>query len=211
MKLYVRYVDDVLVIWKDKEKVEELAEEFTLMQYGLKLKRDQLSNMEIHYLDLQLHLQEGGIKMRIYRKPTYRPILITNWSNDLINYKKAAFWSLYKRVLSYCSSKEDLNKELKYILEIGLKHGYRKTFLTKVLNEVKKKMSNGGRSTEKSGGNGHSFIPVPYHLKNLGIMKKLEKRKKGPQRYLMYYEMRRTHLNNWNTKACIRFLLRICK
>lgn len=42
MEIYMIYIDNVLVIWNGDEKVDEQANEFTLEQYGLKLKKDQV-------------------------------------------------------------------------------------------------------------------------------------------------------------------------
>lgn len=35
--LYVRYIDDILIVWNDSRRVDKFSKEFTLMQYSLKL------------------------------------------------------------------------------------------------------------------------------------------------------------------------------
>lgn len=68
----------------------------------------------------------------------------------------------------YCSAKEDLDKERKYILEIDMQHGYKKLFLMHVYRHVKRSMKKERRPGEER----HNFVPVPYYLKNLNVVKK---------------------------------------
>lgn len=107
MKL-MQYIDDLLIVWKDLDRVDEFAEVLTMEQYSLKLKKDQESTTGIHFLDLQIEVDKRKFKTKVYRKPTYKLILIPNWSNDPMNYKKAVFQNYYKRSLTYCSEKKDL-------------------------------------------------------------------------------------------------------
>lgn len=71
MVLYLRYIDDILVIWKDGHDAEELEAALTLKHYGLKLKREQRSKSSIHFLDLQIDVQNSSIRTSVYRKLTY--------------------------------------------------------------------------------------------------------------------------------------------
>lgn len=103
---------------------------------------------------------------------------IPSLSRDPAGYKKAAFWSLFTRALTYCTEKEDLKKELDYIKTVGLQHGYSRTFLTKVLNQVKSKIT---KSANRAGDNPDNiqqhYTSIPYHLKNVNIVKKTIKNK----------------------------------
>lgn len=76
--------------------------------------------MLIHFLDFQLQVTAAEVRINIYRKPTYQPVIILNWSNDPISYKKAAFRSFFRKALNYCTHEEDLSREIEYILKIGL-------------------------------------------------------------------------------------------
>lgn len=176
MKFCIRYMDDVLVIWKEGSKIDEFAKKFTLMQFGLTLKKDQVSILELHYLDLYLQADGPNIRTSVYRKLTFKPILIPNWSKDPINYKKVAFRSLYRKVLNYCGEWEDLRKELNYIRVVGIQHRYSKTFLWQIFKQVKRSMTTDINMIEANRDN-REFLPVPYHLKDLSVVKKVAKNK----------------------------------
>lgn len=79
--------------------MRDLTEEFTLEQYGLSLKSDQKSKKGIHYLDINIQVEEETIRTTVFRKPTDTPVIIPNWSRDPVNYKKAAFRSMFKRAV----------------------------------------------------------------------------------------------------------------
>lgn len=52
MCLYLRYVDDILVIWRS-DKTQCLQELFTILSYGLSLALDQC----IHFVDVKLEVR----------------------------------------------------------------------------------------------------------------------------------------------------------
>lgn len=121
-----------------------------------------------------MHIRKGKIMTDVYRKQTYRAVLILEWLNDPVGYKKGAFQSFYKRALTYCSEKEDLVKELKYIMGVGKLHGYSRSFLMKVFRGVKKRPRKEGETSRES----YDFLPVPYHLKDLKMVQRMAKRGK---------------------------------
>lgn len=136
-------------------------------------------------------------------EPTYRLVLILNWSNDPVGYKKAAFQSFYKRALIYCSTEEGLNKELEYILEVGKQHGYRKVFLTKIFKQVKKKMCERGEGAMEPRDKELNYILMPYHLRNLKVMKRIAKRKcvrLAPRRNLTLFDILRNEKDPFQQK-----------
>lgn len=86
---------------------------------------------------------------------------------------------MFRRALDYCREEEELNKDLNYILEIGLKHGYRKAFILKVLKETKENLERyKEESMEITGRNEQRFVPIPYHMKDMRVIRNLAKKKK---------------------------------
>lgn len=73
IKFYIRYVDDLLVVWKDENKIDELTKDFSLEQFGIKLIKDQVSISQLHYLDLSLLVDAGNINTSVYRKSPTNP------------------------------------------------------------------------------------------------------------------------------------------
>lgn len=205
--MYIRYIDDILVLWKDEKYIDELAKDFTMDEYGLKLMKDHMTENNVHFLDLQLEKQDGWLKTSVYRKPTYRPVLIPEWSRDTMSYKKAVFRSFFNRTLSYSSTEEYLKKEIDYIMKVGMIHGYNKMFLLQVYRQVEERM----KRKEKPKEEGRKYVPIPYHLKNLNVMKKIEKKNKvklAPKRiqyYSIYYVTRKMCLSMKKKERYIRY------
>lgn len=128
---------------------------------------DQKSAEEIHYLDIMISKRYGSCKTGVYRKPSYKMVLIPNWSNDPLRYKKAAFRSLFRRALEYCSD-IDLNKELQGILEIGFKHGYRKSFFNG--NSRRKILRSNTETVRNNFSEERKYLPVPSNLRNTSVI-----------------------------------------
>lgn len=82
-------------------RIEEFVNALSMEQYGLYLKKDQHSREEVHFLDLQINIDLENVTITVYRKPTYVPVVIPNWSKDPIGYKKSAFRSFYRR--AFCT------------------------------------------------------------------------------------------------------------
>lgn len=147
----MRYVDNKLTVWKNPTEINNLAKAFNLEEYGITLKKDQKCNSKLHYLDLDIAVQDSKLKTNIYRKPMYQPVLMPNWSHDPVNYKKSAFKSFYKRASAHCEDKKFLDQELAYIEKIGLQHGYtiNRSFLRQIWKEVRKNAHNQQHKQEK--------------------------------------------------------------
>lgn len=137
-KFYIRYVDDVLTVWTNEESIGHCEEAFTLEVYGFKLRKEQLSAHEVHYLDIEIKVNNGILKMAVYRKPSYEPVLIPNLSQDPVRYKKTSFNYFFRRAILYNTDVERLNTEIDYIVRIGEQHGYSRLFVLGIYRNVKK-------------------------------------------------------------------------
>lgn len=74
--LYVKYVDDLFVIWKNVNHSEELFKIFTDKVYGLKLNLEQMEKETIHFLDVQIQITSSTIQTTVYRKSESTPVII---------------------------------------------------------------------------------------------------------------------------------------
>lgn len=71
LKLYLHYVDDVCIVWKEGQKEQELAGKLNDDNLGLKIKIEQSSHVAFHFLDLWVSTENGEYVTNIYCKPTY--------------------------------------------------------------------------------------------------------------------------------------------
>lgn len=133
---YKRYVDDVLIIWKQEDKTEETIQKFTDKAYGLKLELEQCNLSNIHFLDIQIKTSERKYLTVLYEKPTNRRILIPRWSTDPSRYKKTEFQFYFRRVRTHCNYTEAINKEIKTIYKTAKEHGYTKKYIWDIEDKI---------------------------------------------------------------------------
>lgn len=97
---------------------------FTDPALGIRLKLERKSQIAMNYLDIKVSIIGGEYRTEVFRKPTYTPFLIPNWSQDPSPYKIASFRSLLRRLNTHCSTFEAKMKELKWIIREAERHGY---------------------------------------------------------------------------------------
>ncbi|XP_074804365.1 uncharacterized protein LOC141984839 [Natator depressus] len=68
--LYLRYIDDLFIIWTHgKEALEEFHHDFNNFHPTINFSLDQ-STQEIHFVDTTVLISDGHINTTVYRKPT---------------------------------------------------------------------------------------------------------------------------------------------
>ncbi|XP_067129391.1 uncharacterized protein [Centruroides vittatus] len=134
---FKRYVDDVLVIWKNDQKIEEFINRINNNDDGLMLNIEQTCSSRIHFLDIDIEFKEGHLTTKVYVKPTHSPLYIPSRSNDPYQYKMAAFRALVHRAFLYCSSVVDRQKEICRISHIARTLGYRADMITALIKNYK--------------------------------------------------------------------------
>lgn len=146
------------------------------------MKLEQKDENVINYLDIKIVVEEGNILTSVYRKPSYKPVLIPNWSDDPISYKKAMFRSFFRRAILYDKREEDLKDEIDYIvIKIEEEHGYKKSFIISIFNSVKRSMAIKNKdgniiNTQRPTDNSEGYLPVPHSLKKYNFVRRLVKK-----------------------------------
>ncbi|XP_023223882.1 uncharacterized protein LOC111625086 [Centruroides sculpturatus] len=153
--LYARYVDDVFIVWKRKPDLAAFIETFNSNAYGLSLRAEQQSSTNVHFLDIDISLQQGRITTKVYRKSSYAPLFIHAQSHDPVSYKISAFKILVRRAFTHCSSAEDRKMELESISNVARLHGYPTRLIKALIARHQPK------STALQ--NNQSFVPITYN------------------------------------------------
>ncbi|XP_067124827.1 uncharacterized protein [Centruroides vittatus] len=122
--MYKRYVDDVLVIWRNHARIQQFLSAMNSNDHGLKLSLEQVSSDELHFLDISIAFRNGSIDTKVYIKPTHDPLYIPSTSNDPITYKLSAFRALIRRAFQYCSNILDTMRELDRIRQVAKVLGF---------------------------------------------------------------------------------------
>ncbi|XP_067126606.1 uncharacterized protein [Centruroides vittatus] len=165
--LYARYVDDVCIIWNEKPDVEKFSRDMNNNIFGLELEIEQQSHRKIHFLDIDVEVEEEGkITTKVYRKPSYIPEMIPWASHDPTNYKLAAFRALLRRAYTHCSRMQDTRREVEYIKKIAENVGVKSSKIKRLVQEIEK-----GNNESKEKG---EFTIMEYRAQLSNIYRRIE-------------------------------------
>jgi hypothetical protein len=97
VEIYLRYVDDILVLYReDKTNIHELLEDFSNLAPTKKFTLEKEQNNRINFLDITITKSQDGLSFEIYRKPPTTDNIIPNDSCHPREHKTAA-------IRYYCS------------------------------------------------------------------------------------------------------------
>ncbi|XP_067133684.1 uncharacterized protein [Centruroides vittatus] len=170
---YKRYVDDVLIVWRSNRGISTFIERINDNEDGLRLKLEQKSSVEIHFLDINITFKKGHLSTKVYTKPTHSPLYIPPQSNDPFRYKLAAFRTLVRRAFTYCDNVIDMVNEIDRIMRIAENLGYRRN----VINGIVKKFEKSDARTSKQRPSGYTKFTFNKNVR--GIMKEIADIKKS--------------------------------
>ena len=137
---WVRYVDDILIIWDgDMKEIENFVVEVNSIEPTIQFK-EEIGGKEICFLDLNLRITENNkIEFDIFRKSSYTDVIIPNDSFHPIGYKMAAINSMCYRAIKCLKNEKTLKKEVNRIKNIVENNKYTRSVVDKVLKRIKKK------------------------------------------------------------------------
>ncbi|XP_067131689.1 uncharacterized protein [Centruroides vittatus] len=170
---YKRYVDDILIIWRSNRGISTFIERINDNEDGLRLKLEQKSSVEVHFLDINIAFKRGHLSTKVYTKPTHSPLYIPPQSNDPFRYKLAAFRTLVRRAFTYCDNVMDRVNEIDRIMRIAESLGYRRS----VINGIVRKFEKSDTRTSKQRPSGYTKFTFNKNVR--GIMKEIADIKKS--------------------------------
>ncbi|XP_067121294.1 uncharacterized protein [Centruroides vittatus] len=168
---FKRYVDDVLIVWRNNSMIGKFVKRVNSNNDGLKLKMEQKSSLAIHFLDINIVFKEGHFSTNVYIKPTHSPLYIPSHSNDPYHYKLAAFRALIRRAYIYCDNVVNRDKEIDRITQVAESLGYKKGTIAGLV----KKYEMGTTRDSKYVPN--KITKFTYNKSSKGIMKEIANRK----------------------------------
>ncbi|XP_023237766.1 uncharacterized protein LOC111636698 [Centruroides sculpturatus] len=135
---FVRYVDDIFILWKNNSRIHEFLNRINNNKDGLRLKLEQKSSLNVHFLDINIKFMGDHLSTSVYIKPTHTPLYIPAQSMDPYRYKMAAFQTLIRRAYLYCDRIGDRNKEIDSILQVAQTLGYKKRTIVGLLKKYER-------------------------------------------------------------------------
>uniref|UniRef100_A0A8C3F2N4 Reverse transcriptase domain-containing protein n=1 Tax=Chrysemys picta bellii TaxID=8478 RepID=A0A8C3F2N4_CHRPI len=118
--LYLRYIDDIFIIWTHrKEALEEFHLDFNNFHPTIHLSLDQ-STQEIHFLDTTVQISDGHINTTLYRKPADPYTYLHASSFHPGHITRSIVYSQALRYNHICSNPSDRDKHLQDLYQAFL-------------------------------------------------------------------------------------------
>lgn len=150
-----------------------MEEKLTDPALGLMLIKQKESETCIEFLDIRINICAGEYLLSTFRKETYIPLFIKANSKEPWHFKMAAFKALLQRIDTHCTSMDSKNKELMWINNQAIKHGYSNKIVPRLWKNLLKRKNARKRNDPKKEG-----LPM-YSLQindvTLKFKKKLER------------------------------------
>jgi hypothetical protein len=108
---------------------------------NLSFNSTEAKNNQINYLDLTIKRDNKEKTMDIYRKTTTSDITIHFTSNNLMEYKLAAYRYMLHRMCTLPITKQARTQELDTILEIAYNNGFPVSIIQELCDRIKQKFT----------------------------------------------------------------------
>ena len=145
VKVWWRYVDDIFVLFKEKDKALELLEKLNSLHPNIKFTYEPSINKsenisELPFLDVMVTSDLDGFQTSVYRKKTFTGTYL-NWNSATSrDYKIGLIKCLVNRAYKISSNKEALQSEIKKISQILRKNEYPLKIVSNTIQKQIKKM-----------------------------------------------------------------------
>jgi len=141
-KFWIRYVDDVFLIWPHGlEELENFFDSANNLFPSIKFTKELETNNELAFLDVLVKkTAENQLSFEVYRKATHTDQYINGNSHHHKKHKMAIWSTLIHRALNVCSTPELLNKELAHIAKVATDNGHIIN-VVKILKNIKKNLN----------------------------------------------------------------------
>ena len=136
--LWLRYVDDVLVIWKSSlVELEDFLQYLNSIHDNLKFTLEVEQKGMINYLDMSLHNTGNSINIGVYHKPCNKNIIIPYISSHSNKHKLAAFQNYFYRLFKFPLTKKSFEQEVDFINIIASRYGLPNHLIKSIFNKMK--------------------------------------------------------------------------
>ena len=142
--LWVRYVDDVLVLLPCREDFDTLLTFLNSLRSSICFTLELESDGHLPFLDMVIQRSEGSVVFDVYRKPTHTDKYLNRDSCHPPQVFKGLVAGLKKRAVTVCSSSK-VSSELRHVRDTLSKNGYSQKDLSQLLS---RKMNSRPRPVE---------------------------------------------------------------
>lgn len=123
--LYVRYIDDLLLVWKDSEEellkfLEELNKKHPTIKFDYEFSRE-----KVNFLDTTISISGTKLSTSLYTKPTDRKAYLHSKSYHPKSTKKAIPYSQATRLRRICTEDSEFRRHAEKLQADLVKRGYK--------------------------------------------------------------------------------------
>ena len=103
---------------------------------NIKFTMEEESNRELAFLDTLLKRNNGKVPVLVNRKPIYTDQYLNYSSHHQTSCKESVVSSLFNRVYSIITNKDDLHKENMRIKQVLKENGYQESIISEVFKRI---------------------------------------------------------------------------
>ena len=133
--VWKRFVDDVYSILK-RTHLENFFHHIKNLHQNIKFTMKEESNGERAFLDTLLKRNNGEIPVLVYRKPTHTDQYLHYSTHHETSCKKSVVSSMFNRLYSIITNKDDLQKENVRIKQVLKENGYQESIINKIFRRI---------------------------------------------------------------------------
>ena len=130
---YRRYVDDIFVLFKSPEHLDQFKDYFNTCHLHIKFTSEHETDNQMPFLDFLFIRKEGKFTSSVYRKPTFTGVYTNFHSFTPQCYKQGLIYTLLHRIFNICSSYEAIMTEIVKLKDILRMNNYPNNIIDKCI------------------------------------------------------------------------------
>ena len=132
-KLYVRYVDDIFVVFSSSVDYKPFFDILNAQHSNLRFTVE-LGDKDLTFLDTQVSIENGNFESWVYRKPTNTHVILNQCALCPMEWKKGLVKCFLHRAWTICSNYKRLHEEIVILRDIFVRNGYAVSFFDRIVN-----------------------------------------------------------------------------
>ena len=134
--LYVRYIDDIFLIWKGTEDdLKKFLSEINEVHHSIKFDYE-LSKESVNFLDCKVSVSGNRLSSSVYTKPTDRTSYVHAKSYHPKSTKEAIAYGQATRLRRICTKETDFWEAADQLRDDLVKRGYKEERISKEINRA---------------------------------------------------------------------------
>ena len=139
---YARYIDDIFCIFRSDVDWKPFFSLLNSMHPNLQFTFEESSGSLLPFLDVHVHLRDGGSDTWVFRKKTHTNVILNFQAVAPIKWKSGLITCFLNRAHRICSSVQLFYKEVEFLKSMFIQNAYPAQFFDRVYQKFLKKLKN---------------------------------------------------------------------